>query len=241
MVIKSGQEQHESEQDASLRGESGQLGPQRSLVLIRHGTTSWNVEKKYLGHTDIGLLPDAQEELAVLREQCRDLTWDAVYCSDLLRCRQTLAHIAPQAAAQTRLDRRLRENDFGLWEGLTYEQLKHNPMYRSWIDHPQEVTPPGGEAWSAFAERIDSFLDEHLCSDETSLLSGEVGKPLPRTSLRTLIVTHGGVIRYMLSRLLDGVGFWDTHVIPGQAIQVHMEKQSGRWLGSRVTFPSIGL
>ncbi|MCK6074762.1 histidine phosphatase family protein [Paenibacillus silvae] len=233
MAIKTGK-QHQAEPSAALVGESEQLGPQRSLVLIRHGTTSWNVEKKYLGHTDIALLPDANEELAILREQCRDLTWDAVYCSDLLRCRQTLAHIAPLAASEARLDRRLRENDFGEWEGLTYEQLKHNPIYQSWIDHPQEVTPPGGEAWSSFAERMDSFLDEHICSMD------DVRLPQSNPH-RTLIVTHGGVIRYMLSRLLDGVGFWDTHVIPGQAIQVHLQKQGERWLGRRGAFPPIGL
>ena len=103
--------------------------------------------KKYLGHTDMELLPDAEEELVLLSEQCRHLTWDAVYCSDLLRCRQTLAHIAPQVIEQVKLDSRLRENDFGQWEGLNYEQLKDNLLYRSWIDDPQKVTPPEGEAW----------------------------------------------------------------------------------------------
>lgn len=44
MAIKTGQ-QHQTERSASLVGESEQLGPQRSIVLIRHGTTSWNVEK----------------------------------------------------------------------------------------------------------------------------------------------------------------------------------------------------
>ncbi|MCM3131152.1 histidine phosphatase family protein [Paenibacillus polysaccharolyticus] len=198
----------------------------RSIVLIRHGTTQWNVEKKYLGHTDMGLLPDAQEELAQLREQCRELIWDAVYCSDLLRCRQTLAHIAPQLIEQAKFDSRLRENDFGQWEGLNYEQLKDNSLYRSWIDDPQKVIPPEGESWQTFAERMDSFLHEQIWSEH---------------SHKALIVTHGGVIRYMMSRLINGVGFWDTHVIPGQAIQVQLEKQGDYWLGRRMDFPYIGL
>ncbi|MGQ8871052.1 histidine phosphatase family protein [Paenibacillus sp. TSA_86.1] len=236
MAIKIGHEQRESEPDKSQQDRSQHGGLQRSIVLIRHGTTRWNVEKKYLGHTDIGLLPDAQEELASLRQQCRDLTWDDVYCSDLLRCRQTLAQIAPQVAEQTKFDARLRENDFGLWEGMTYEQLKNNLQYRNWIDHPQEVTPPEGETWQAFAGRIDSFLQDHMGSE------GEFSQRIScGNSYRTLIVTHGGVIRYMLSRLIDGVKFWDTHVIPGQAIQVDMEKQGEHWLGRRVNFPPVGL
>ncbi|MEI2281185.1 histidine phosphatase family protein [Paenibacillus polysaccharolyticus] len=202
----------------------------RSIVLIRHGTTQWNVEKKYLGHTDIGLLPDAQEELAQLREQCRDLTWNVVYCSDLLRCRQTLAHIAPQLIEQAKFDSRLRENDFGQWEGLNYEQLKDNLLYRDWIDDPHKVTPPEGEAWQTFAERVDSFLYEQIWSEHSH-----------ENSHKTLIVSHGGVIRYMMSRLIHGVGFWDTHVIPGQAIQVDLEKKGDHWLGRRMDFPYIGL
>ncbi|WP_161556872.1 histidine phosphatase family protein [Paenibacillus amylolyticus] len=209
---------------------SKQFSSKRSIVLIRHGTTQWNVEKKYLGHTDIGLLPDAQEELALLSEQCRNLTWDAVYCSDLLRCRQTLAHIAPQMIEQAAFDSRLRENHFGQWEGLNYEQLKDNLLYRSWIDDPRKVFPPEGEAWRTFAERVDSFLHEHIWSEHSH-----------KNSHKTLIVTHGGVIRYMMSRLINGVGFWDTHVIPGQAIQVDLEKQGDHWLGRRVNFPYIGL
>lgn len=206
------------------------ISSKRSIVLIRHGTTQWNVEKKYLGHTDMGLLPDAQEELALLSEQCGNLTWDAVYCSDLLRCRQTLAHIAPQLIEQAKFDSRLRENDFGQWEGLSYAQLKDNLLYRSWIDDPQKITPPEGEAWKNFAERVDSFLHEQIWSEHPR-----------KNSHKTVIVTHGGVIRYLMSRLIIGVGFWDTHVIPGQAIQVQLEKRGEQWLGRRVDFPYIGL
>ncbi|MBR2567003.1 MAG: histidine phosphatase family protein [Paenibacillus sp.] len=243
MAIKPGQEQRELQQSPSVESrcvqsrsqESGSQpsGSHHSIVLIRHGTTQWNVEKKYLGHTDIGLLPAAQEELASLREQCLHLTWDAVYCSDLLRCRQTLAQIAPLATEQAKFDPRLRENDFGQWEGMTYEQLKHNPLYRSWIDDPQEITPPQGEAWQTFTRRIDSFLHEHIWLEEQ--------RNPQKPSYKTLVVTHGGVIRYMVSRLIQGIGFWDTHVIPGQAIQVQIEKQGHHWLGRRSDFPSIGL
>lgn len=145
--------------------EAGHSGIQsREIMLIRHGITAWNLEKRYLGHTDIGLLPEAEQELALLREEISHVTWDALYCSDLLRCQQTLIHIAPSQVGQAKLDARLREIDFGQWEGLTYDQLKDNPQYRDWIDAPQEVTPPKGEPWKAFAARIDSFLEESLLS-----------------------------------------------------------------------------
>ena len=40
---------------------------------------------------------------------------------------------------------RFRESHFGDWEGKTYEALKDNKTYRSWIDNPYEITPPNGE------------------------------------------------------------------------------------------------
>ncbi|MGF9697736.1 histidine phosphatase family protein [Paenibacillus sp. MABNR03] len=203
----------------------------RDIVFIRHGTTSWNVEKRYLGHTDIGLLPDAERELASLRESISAITWDALYCSDLLRCRQTMQRIAPVQAGQAQLDPRLREIDFGQWEGLTYDQLKDNPHYRDWIDAPQDVTPPGGEPWQAFTARIDSFLTDCLLSASPEVYSGENMVPA------IAVVTHGGVIRYAVSRLIPELGFWDTQVIPGQAIKVRLEKSKNSWVSSRVSFP----
>lgn len=215
---------------------AGQNGPQqRNILFIRHGTTAWNAEKRYLGHTDIGLLPDAEEELATLREQLSNVSWDTVYCSDLIRCQQTLAHISPHHMKQVKLDPRLREVDFGQWEGMTYDHLKDNQQYRDWIDAPREVTPPEGESWQAFAVRIDSFLQECVWSNCPSMLSCEAGEPT------TIVITHGGVIRYALSRLIADLGFWDTEVIPGQAIQVRLERHGDHWAGERVAFPGIGL
>ncbi|WP_340400978.1 histidine phosphatase family protein [Paenibacillus sp. FSL H8-0079] len=215
---------------------AGQNGSQqRNILFVRHGTTAWNVEKKYLGHTDIALLPDAERELASLREQLSNVSWDSVYCSDLLRCQQTLAMIGPHLLGHVKLDPRLREVDFGQWEGLTYDQLKDNQQYRDWIDAPQDVTPPEGESWQAFTARIDSFLQECIGSDCPSMLSPESGVPT------IIVVTHGGVIRYALSRLIADLGFWDTQVIPGQAIQVLLERHGDQWAGERVTFPAIGL
>lgn len=212
--------------------ESGKRGiGTREIVFIRHGTTSWNVEKRYLGHTDIGLLPDAETELMPLRESIRGITWDALYCSDLLRCRQTVEQIAPVQAGQAQYDPRLREIDFGQWEGKTYNELKDNPLYRNWIDAPQHVTPPGGEPWQAFAERIDSFVKECLVSVSSEEHSEEYHVPA------IAVVTHGGVIRYAMSRLIPELGFWDTQVIPGQAIKVRLEKSRNSWISSRVSFP----
>ncbi|WP_063564378.1 histidine phosphatase family protein [Paenibacillus sp. O199] len=212
--------------------EAGHGGMQsREIILIRHGTTAWNLEKRYLGHTDIGLLPEAKQELSWLREQCSDITCDALYCSDMLRCQQTLSHIASSQMGQAKLDARLREIDFGQWEGLTYDQLKDNPQYRDWIDAPHEVTPPSGEPWTAFAARIDSFMEECLMSFSPILHSRSINVP------KVAVITHGGVIRYIVSRLIPNQDFWDTQVVPGQAIKIRLAGDGDSWVGTRLTFP----
>lgn len=138
------------------------LVKQVNLLLVRHGTTRWNREKRYLGHTDIPLDPGGRDELAPLARELAGKAIRGVYCSDLARCRETLAIISPAHADTAMYDPRLREMDFGAWEGHTYEQLQHEPLYRQWIDSPQQVTPPGGESWADFAGRIDGFVGSLL-------------------------------------------------------------------------------
>ncbi|WP_145946730.1 histidine phosphatase family protein [Paenibacillus sp. Y412MC10] len=138
------------------------LVKQVDLLLVRHGTTRWNREKRYLGHTDIPLDPGGRDELAPLARELAGKAFRGVYCSDLARCRETLAIISPAHADTAMYDPRLREMDFGAWEGHTFEQLQHEPLYRQWIDSPQQVTPPGGESWADFAGRVDGFIGSLL-------------------------------------------------------------------------------
>lgn len=150
-------EQHQIQRQTEQHQSRHQI--ELELVLLRHGHTKWNKERRYLGSSDLPLLPEEREKLAALREQ-PELTgsfW-RVYCSNLLRCRETLSSIAPSLEAKAVYDSRLQETCFGEWEGRTYEQLKNNPQYRSWIDDPAAVTPPGGEAWEDFAARLEQFL-----------------------------------------------------------------------------------
>ncbi|MDF9841974.1 MULTISPECIES: histidine phosphatase family protein [unclassified Paenibacillus] len=192
------------------------------LVLLRHGHTQWNKERRYLGSSDLPLLPEERDRLAAHRE-LSELTGDfwRVYCSDLLRCRETLAAAAPSLEARAVYDSRLREMSFGEWEGCNYEQLSDNPLYRSWIDDPAAVTPPGGEAWTAFAARLQQFLTDLLqeaglstiCCPDPQREDGQTSSQAAvlqqneRQKLRVLIVTHGGVIRHLLAKTQPGVTF----------------------------------
>lgn len=203
--------------------------------LVRHGLTSWNTERRYQGHSDLSLLPGEASGLTELHRELEGVNFAAVFASDLRRCRETLAWARPDLLNSVQYDPRLREMNFGLWEGQTYEMLKEDERYHTWIDDPQAVTPPGGESWEAFRLRVSEVCRELL--ECTGTAEGRVpgspgwssavptkppsleATPLPSTSgqepLRLLIVTHGGVISMLSSLLQPGLGFWDTRVGPG--------------------------
>ncbi|WP_054939299.1 histidine phosphatase family protein [Paenibacillus ihuae] len=245
-------EQHQSQRPHQPEQHQSQRQIELELVLLRHGHTKWNMERRYLGSSDLPLLPEEREKLAALREQpeLAGSFW-RVYCSDLLRCRETLNCIAPSLEDEAVYDSRLREMCFGAWEGCTYEQLKNNPQYRSWIDDPAAVTPPGGEPWEAFTSRLEHFMSglvleakagENLrgnrCSaqreskeDTNSGAAVYREEPLKQ---RVLIVTHGGVIRHWLAKAGSGMTFHTAAAPPpGTVAVLNLVLEAGGWALSR--------
>ncbi|WP_339289629.1 histidine phosphatase family protein [Paenibacillus sp. FSL E2-0201] len=210
------------------------------LVLVRHGQTQWNAEHRYLGHTDLPLLSSAVEQLSQLKQPLGWLTEQGleasngfwrVYCSDLLRCRETLAYISPLLEKVAIYDQRLREMNFGAFEGCTYEELKDNSLYRSWIDNPSTVTPPDGEAWAQFDERLRSFLLDLGRAAEDPFVQASIKKNKDKVvTNRVLVVTHGGVIRNFLAQVVPGVTFYNAVApSPGTAMVLRLFWQNGKW------------
>ncbi|MEC0238406.1 histidine phosphatase family protein [Paenibacillus dokdonensis] len=195
------------------------------LVLMRHGSTLWNEQKRYLGHTDLSLSLQGREEMISARRNLKGMSFCSVYCSDLARCRESLHAVRPDLSAGAIYDSALREMNFGDWEGHTYDQLKDVALYRQWLDDPQHITPPEGEAWVSFERRIAAFLDSMLYSAE----GGKKRKSASPTSV--LLVAHGGVIRQIVSLLMPGKGFWDIRVEPGNLLILTMEHRGESWVG----------
>ncbi|MDO7907329.1 histidine phosphatase family protein [Paenibacillus sp. JX-17] len=208
------------------------------LVLVRHGTTSWNIAKRYVGHADPGLAAFASEELMPLRKQLSGGRFAAVWSSDLRRCRETLLLAAPKLAVSARQDERLREMDFGEWDGCTYEMLKEQPVYRAWIDRPQQVTPPGGESWNAFAARVHEVIEtivQQVTAEGVTAEAGVTGEQ--GTVPVVLVITHGGVIRQMASMLGATEAFWDLSVPPGGMITLRVQAGLEGLAGRQVSYP----
>lgn len=187
------------------------------LVVVRHGVTAWNLERRYQGQRDIPLLlPDALPGLDRLRGHLAGEAFDAVHCSDLTRCRQTLSHVLPGRDEVTIFDPRLRELNFGDYEGRTWETLREDARYRAWIDSAGQQAPPGGESAEALWTRLEAWLGELF------LQAAE------RRHRRVLVVSHGGVIRE-LRRRLEGHDFWEGVVGQAEGYRFEIENQEGEW------------
>ena len=155
------------------------------LTLVRHGSTEWNEAGRFQGWGDPPLSARGRDEAERLGAHLAGEEFGRVVASDLLRARETAALALPSAPVET--DARLREMDFGAWDGLTWAECveRDGDLIRRWSEDPAAVAPPGGESLAAFEARIAAALAD-----------------LPEEGSR-LWVVHAGVIHAILARWME--------------------------------------
>lgn len=158
------------------------------VTLLRHGMTDENERSAYIGWTDSLLNQKGREMVRELRKHIRQP--DLIFSSTSVRCLETAGILFP-GEIMVRLDQ-LREMNFGDWEGKTYEDLQGLTSYRKWLDDPLSKGPDKGETFAEFSERVQNGWQ--LIKEKTL----ESGKQ------HVAVVTHGGVIRLLLSELAPG-------------------------------------
>ncbi|WP_149183159.1 histidine phosphatase family protein [Streptomyces sp. TRM49041] len=170
-----------------MSGTKGGRG--RRIVLWRHGQTSWNLERRFQGSTDIELTDTG---LAQARRSARLLAAlkpDAIIASDLKRAAATAAELAAITGHPVGHDSALRETYAGVWQGLTHEEIlaRYGDEYRAW-KRGEPVRRGGGELESEVADRAAPVVLEHA-------------EKLPEEGT-LVVVSHGGTIRTTIGRLL---------------------------------------
>ena len=157
------------------------------IVLIRHGQTPSNRERRFLGLTDEPLVEESREMLASRSYP----PVEHLFSSPLLRCRQTAEIIYPGHRVNVVEDP--REMDFGLFEGRTNEEMCEEPFYKEWLAAGR-ADFPGGETMEHFRGRcLRAFRETVSRLDADSSAA---------------FVVHGGVIMALMSNL-GGGGFYD--------------------------------
>lgn len=161
----------------------------RSLYLIRHGQTDWNVQRKMQGHTNIPLNELGRNQARSIQSFFLNNPVEKVFSSDLDRAFQT-AEIATNSKSIIKLEG-LREVNLGSIEGSTEAEIvaKHGPeAWQSWIslDPKANYAFPGGETHQQSLKRIVDNL-QHL------FLNHEFKK--------AAVCTHGLLIRRLAHHL----------------------------------------
>lgn len=187
------------------------------ITFIRHGATDWNLEKRYLGHTDLPLNETGRLQAREVAEQLEEITFDAVYSSDLKRAFQTaqivtgiIGRRGSVSPEQITPDQRLREMHFGLIEGMTYEQAmeKYPEETTRWYEQAETLPPPGAtEAMTDVRNRMVSFMRDVV----------------DRGYKNILIFTHGGAIKAWRS-YAEQIPFWDITIKHGQSFSCTVGK-----------------
>ena len=89
------------------------------LYLIRHGETAWNDKKLIQGNIDIPLNAEGVNQAKILSEILKEIPFDIIFTSDCRRAKKTAIELAKKTKVKCTLDKRLRNRNFGDWEGLT--------------------------------------------------------------------------------------------------------------------------
>ncbi len=177
-----------------------------NIHLIRHGLTEANLNGKYLGSTDMPVCPEGISRLRKLKEAYEYPNVAVCYSSPLSRCMQTCNMIYPEIKPV--IAEKLRECNFGDWEGKTTEELMKEDGYTDWIGNGLEsghsVKPPNGESGEEFYNRI--------CSAFEKIVKGLMTDGITSAA----VFTHGGVIMQILSTYgLPKAGFYEWIVDNG--------------------------
>lgn len=117
-------------------------------VLIRHGKTQGNLQRRYIGsRTDEPLCPQGIQDLQAMQAPAVQ----RVFASPLKRCLETAAILYPDIPVEIVND--FRECDFGAFENKNHAELNGRADYQAWIDSNGEMPFPNGESRAAFAAR----------------------------------------------------------------------------------------
>jgi broad specificity phosphatase PhoE len=181
------------------------MKPVYEVLLIRHGETDYVARQLLQGHTDVPLneagraqASGLQSRLAPLRERS-----PAIVSSDLTRARITAELAWPWGTPL--LDARLRELNFGAFEGRTIADIRESfgAVYSDWLNAPGLHRPPGGETVAEMRARLLEWL--------TTLQHGT-----------TIVFAHGGVLRTLISWARGVMMDWSLSIPPTSAVWLRL-------------------
>jgi broad specificity phosphatase PhoE len=156
---------------------------------VRHAETIWHAENKYAGHKDIPLTELGHSQAQELIKWTLEIQPTAVYSSDLIRAIDTARPLSDALGIEIKIDKRLREVNFGEIEGLTQLEIKEKypKLYENYLITPANVQMPGGESGKTALERAWPAVTEIITQNSDKDI---------------ILVSHGTLIRLIACELL---------------------------------------
>lgn len=154
------------------------------VYLARHGQTAYNLEGRFQGHLPVPLDQTGRAQAAELAERAQGYGFRALWCSPLLRARETADVVAQALGLRPREDARLMETDAGDWTDRSFAEVHAQApeLFAAFVAADPAFAFPGGES---FAQQ-DVRVNEALAEVEAGVLPA-------------LVVCHGMVIRAALT------------------------------------------
>jgi probable phosphoglycerate mutase len=156
------------------------------FIIVRHGQTPWNVERRIQGWRDIDLNDVGHQQAQLLAEHLlqsdnKHLAIEAIYSSDLARARQTAQAIAQALNLPLELVDGLRERNYGVLEGVLFDLMhQHHPeLAQVWQSRDPDGVIPEAETLRTFTSRVKTAIETLT---------------LRHPKNRVMVVTHGGAM-----------------------------------------------
>jgi broad specificity phosphatase PhoE len=190
------------------------------LIIWRHGRTEWNVSDRVQGHADVDLDEVGLREAAESAPAIAALRPDTIVSSDLRRAVHTAAALSEVTGLPVAYDARLRERNFGPWQGLTVTEIEH--------DYPEEWARwRAGEPLTIAGIETEDDLGKRAAAAFRDIADQAAGGT-------TVVVTHGGTTRAGCAGLLGWPpAVW--HTLGGLRNCARAELEYSRTRGWRLT------
>ncbi|MEE2033058.1 histidine phosphatase family protein [Rhodococcus chondri] len=164
----------------------------RQLILLRHGQTEYNADRRMQGQLDTDLSELGRRQADIVAHTMARFDPLAIVSSDLRRAYDTATALGDRAGVPVEIDPRLRETHLGRWQGLTHLDVDTaSPGARSAWRADATWAPPEGESRVDVARRSRPVIDELLAKHEQW-----AERPV-------VVVAHGGLIAALTASLLD--------------------------------------
>jgi probable phosphoglycerate mutase len=178
-----------------------------TILLIRHGETAWNAERRIQGQLDVPLSPLGETQARLLGGRLKSIRPDAAYTSDSARSART-AEIALEGSGLAAVPTpALRECGFGRWEGLVWPEIEKSfpEEARRFRDDPAAHGAPGGETWNQMQARVFQKVRE-------------IARAHPGGAVA--VFTHGGPCKAAVMAAMDlPARNWRRWVVGNASIQ----------------------